>query len=113
MKNTDDIIASLGRDIARSESMKTKVVGERVEMVVNDFELAKNISSGKSVRVSIELHKPYRSHGSITISGKEITITDTKVFCEIASRSHNLDFWPKNNGVIDVVFSYNGLMEEE
>lgn len=108
----DVIIASLGDGINRMEERLTKVCEEKIEMMKDAYERICKIVDGNDVKVKMRLHEPYKDRGYISISGSEIIITDTNEFCRIVSASQNLDFWPKNGGIVDVILSYNGLMEE-
>lgn len=109
--SNDRDIVSLGRAIQEAEDGKTIIREDKISLIKNDYECLRGIISGEKAEITMDLHEPFKSVGSISIEGKTIVINDTEAFARIADRVRNIDVYPRTTGSIVIDFTYHGIME--
>ena len=106
LKNLTDLIG----EQAAQEDCKTAVINPmKVKMVLCTYKLLKYITKGSKVNVTYELNKPYKSMGSVTVVGKELSFSKSEWFVAAARLASNVNVYPKTNGMVQMDFTFHGL----
>lgn len=104
--NLTDLIS----EQAAQEDCKTAIINPmKVKMVLCAYKLLKYITKGSKVKVTYELNKPYKSMGSITVVGKELSFSKSEWFVAAAKLASNVNVYPKTNGTVQMDFTFHGL----
>lgn len=103
------ILDEITEAITKESVGQFAAVPRRVKRLLSVYNGLRRILEGKNVKVTYELHKPYVSMGSITITGKEIGITDPVFFMDALKFADNLDVYPKTDDSMCLEFTFHGL----
>lgn len=114
--NTDFLSEEDLKDLAASYHMfevlaerDERVDCERVYHVLYTYYLLKYNTDAK---VTYQLDPDAASiedFGSVTVSAKDINITNTAAFKKAAQLASNFEIYPKTNGKVDMSFGFYGL----
>lgn len=105
----DNLIDALAEKITDEESGASVANSQRVQCVELVHEAMKCIVSGVGVEVLCEMNEPYVSMGAVSVIGKEIVITDTKVFAMVARLADNVEVYPKVDGTTQINLTFHNL----
>jgi len=106
----DSIVTTVG-EVAKIDDNKTSIINPiKIQQVLYTYKVLKYLASGnKGVKVKYELHKPYRSMGSVTVTGKNITFRKPEWFMKAVELANNFEVYPKTNGTVEMNFTFHGL----
>ena len=106
-KELDLLITRLAKQVGDEEVGRFITNHDRVRLVeMSAVALKDAVSGGK---ISYELHEPFETFGSITITGENIEIINPELFVSLATAADNIEACPKLDGTIDINFAYTGL----
>ena len=108
----DNIMQELGKEIEKEDNQDAIVVPIKVKMVMYAYKILKHLTMGTEAKVTYKLNKPYKSMGSVSVVGRNLSICDTKEFVAVAKLASNLDIYPKTNGAIQIDFTFHGLTQK-
>ena len=69
----------------------------------------KYLTKGTNAKVTYALNEPYKSMGSVSIVGKELTFSNPKWFMIAVRLASNFNVYPKTNGTVQMDFTFHGL----
>lgn len=105
----DGLISAVGAQ-AESEDMETQMINPyRIQEILYTYKVLKYLTRGSKAKVTYELHKPYKSMGYVSISGKNLSFKNMKWFLKAVELSSNFEVYPKTNGTIQMNFTFHGL----
>jgi len=114
MKKRDKkLMLKLGEAILQYQESLTIPNEDRISQVKTAHGLCRKFTDGEGLTVDMELHKPFKSMGSVSVKGKNVVFVDSDVFRRITTLASTFDVYPKTNGTIQVDFGFNGLMTKE
>lgn len=106
----DELFSKLYEAIKRSEEAKTVDVPMRVKFVQEAYNAIKNeFKDDKNLEVEVERCGLTPSIANIIIEGKDIKIKNMKLFNLLLKFCYTWEVYPKTNGNVRMVFSFNGL----
>lgn len=110
VENTlDSIVNSIGKRIVKEDSKPAIINIENIKKLSNVFGIIKYLTRGTKSKVTYELHKPFKSMGSVTVTSKSITIRNPDLFLKAIKLSSNFDVYTKTNNTIEMDFTFHGL----
>lgn len=107
--NSEETLARIANEIAKEESGVSVVRPDKLEMIAAAYDAVKASTSGKGVKVSYELNAPYTSMGSISVTGKEIKIVNTKLFTMAVSLASNFEVYTKTDGKVQMDLTFHNI----
>lgn len=107
--NSEETLARIANEIAKEESGVSVVRPDKLEMIAAAYDAVKASTSGKGVKVSYELNAPYTSMGSISVTGKEIRIVNTKLFTMAVSLASNFEVYTKTDGKVQMDLTFHNI----
>lgn len=105
----DTIVNSIGKTIVKEDNQPAIINIENIKKLSNVFGIMKYLTRGTKSKVTYELHKPFKSMGSVTVTGKSITIRNPDLFLKAIKLSSNFDVYTKTNNTIEMDFTFHGL----
>lgn len=105
----DSIVDSIGKTIVTEDNLPAIINIENVKKLSNVFGIMKYLTRGTKSKVTYELHKPFKSMGSVTVTGKQILIRNPDLFLKAIKLSSNFDVYTKTNNTIEMDFTFHGL----
>ena len=108
----DSLLKSIGEKIDIEDSRTAIVNPFKIQQLLCTYKIARYLTKGeKGVKVSYKLHTPYKSMGSVSITGKEIVFRRPDWFMAAIKFSNNLDVYPKTDGTMQMDFTFHGLTQ--
>lgn len=108
-KALDEIVLPIGK-LARDQDNQTAVVNvDNVKKVVYVYKVMKYLTKSTKAKVQCDIQKPFKSMGSVTVIGKDVTFTNTEMFVKAASLASNVDIFARTDNTIEIDFTFHGL----
>lgn len=106
----DSIVKRVG-ELCAAEDNKTAIVNpDKIQQVLYVYEVLKFLTkSNRSVKVTYEIHEPYKSMGSVSVSGEHIKFKNPNGFLKAVELSSNFEVYPKTDGTVRMDFTFHGL----
>ena len=106
----DSLIVTVGEAAAIDDS-KTSIINPlKVQQVLCTYKVLKYLTKGiNGAKVSYELYEPYRSMGSVGVTGKDLLFRKPEWFIKVVELANNFEVYPKTNGTIQMNFTFYGL----
>lgn len=105
----DAIVTTVGNE-AIIEDNRTAIINPyKIQQVLYTYKVLKYLTKGTDAKVSYELHSPFKSMGSVTITGKNLIFRKTEWFMKAVELSANFEVYPKTNGAVEMNFTFHGL----
>ena len=95
---------------AENEDNRTSIINpKKVQAVLYTYKVLKYLTKGTNAKVTYALNEPYKSMGSVSIVGKELTFSNPKWFMVAVKLASNFNVYPKTNGTVQMDFTFHGL----
>lgn len=108
----DDFIKIIGNRIAEQDSAPSVINHDKAKLVLGIYNTLKRFCP-KGAKITYKLNEPFRSMGSVSITGKNITFAKPELFASISKVASNVDIYPKTDGSIRVDFTFHGLTQQQ
>ena len=108
----DESIVCLAKEIARSEEGVSVANPGAVRTVGIVYNVMKSIVKGVGTQVTYKLNAPYLSMGSVSITGKDIIVSNPSLFMKFAKLASNLNVYPKVDGTVVIDLGFHGLIRK-
>lgn len=109
MASVDEIMMEIANDISGDEAGTSVIIPERARQIETAYKSLLLIAKGKNVDVTYEMNAPYTSMGSVSITGREIIITNPVLFAKVAEMASNFEIYPKTNGTVQMNFTFHNI----
>lgn len=109
MASVDEIMMEIANDISGDEVGTSVIIPERAKQIETAYKSLLLIAKGKNVDVTYEMNAPYTSMGSVSITGREIIITNPVLFAKVAEMASNFEIYPKTNGMVQMNFTFHNI----
>lgn len=109
MASVDEIMMEIANDISGDEAGTSVIIPERAKQIETAYKSLLLIAKGKNVDVTYEMNAPYTSIGSVSITGREIIITNPVLFAKVAEMASNFEIYPKTNGTVQMSFTFHNI----
>ena len=73
------------------------------------YKLMKYITSGKRLKITYEINKPYKTMAFISIIGKDLKFSHQQWFVMATKIASNVDIFPRVDGTVQIDFTFNGF----
>ncbi len=94
----------------QSEDNSIAVINPRkIQAVLYTYKVLKYLTKGTGAKVSYVLNEPYKSMGSVSVCGKNLTFSNPKWFMVAVKLASNFNVYPKTNGTVQMDFTFHGL----
>ena len=95
---------------AENDNNRTAMVNpNRIKAVLYTYKLLKYLTKGTIAKVTYTLNEPYRSMGSVTVVGKNLTFSNPEWFMVAVKSASNFNVYPKTDGTVQMDFTFHGL----
>ena len=73
------------------------------------YKLMKYITSGKRLKITYEINKPYKTMAFVSIIGKDLKFSHPQWFVMATKIASNVDIFPRVDGTVQIDFTFNGF----
>ena len=105
----DAIVVATGSRAATDDSRTAIVNPERIRQVLYTYKVLKYMTRGTKAKVSYKLHAPYKSMGSVSVIGTDLTFSSPKWIMKAVELASNFEVYPKTDGTVQMNFTFHGL----
>lgn len=111
VENMLDSIVTTVATVAAIDDGKTSVINPyKIRQVLYTYKVLKYlVKDTKSAKVSYELHKPYKSTGSVSVIGRNLSFRKPEWFMQAVELANNFEVYPKIDGTVQMNFTFHGL----
>lgn len=106
----DSFVALVG-EAAEIDDSRTSIVNPyKMQQISYTYKVLKYLSKDmKGVKVSYDLYEPYKSMGSVSVTGKDLIFKNPEWFMKAVEFASNLEIYPKTDGTVQMNFTFHGL----
>lgn len=105
-----DTLVTVVAQTSRVEDNRTQIVNPiTMQHLLYTYKILKYLTKGTGTKVTYELHEPYKSMGSVTVCGKNITFAKPEWFMKAVELAANFEVYPKTDGTVEMNFTFHGL----
>ena len=105
-----DTLVTVVAQTARVEDNRTQIVNPiTMQHLLYTYKILKYLTKGTGAKVTYELHEPYKSIGSVTVCGRNITFAKPEWFMKAVELAANFEVYPKTDGTVEMNFTFHGL----
>ena len=76
------------------------------------YQSLKKLFAGQEIKIEAIPHNELPSFGTITLSGKEFVVRNTKALSDIANIASNFDIWVQRDGTVIIDFGFYGMTDK-
>lgn len=106
----DSIVTTVAEEVSAYDNKTSIINPHKIRQVLYTYEVIKYLVRGnKGVKVSYELHEPYRSMGSVSVVGKDLVFSRSKWFIKAVELADNFEVYPRTDGTVQINFTFHGL----
>lgn len=73
------------------------------------YKLMKYITSGKRLKITYEINKPYKTMAFVSVVGKDLKFSHPQWFVMATKIASNVDIFPRVDGTVQIDFTFNGF----
>lgn len=103
----DAIVHAVGEQIEQEERKTAIINPTKLKQIAFTYKALRYMTKAK---VTYKLHEPYRSMGSVSVVGKNISFSHPEWFRGIAEMASNVEIYPKTDGTVQMTFTFHGLV---
>lgn len=105
----DALVLTMANAVAEDESRTAVSDPYRTQQIVYVYKAMKRLVRGTSAKVTYQLHEPFQSRGSVSVTGKNIDMKKVVWFVRSAELASNFEVYPKTDGTVCMTFPFHGL----
>lgn len=105
----DGLLTIVGEQAKNEDDRNAIINPKKAQMVLCTYKLLKYLTKGSGAKVTYALNEPYKSMGSVSVIGKNLTFNNIKWFMAAVRMSSNFNVYPKTNGTVQMDFTFHGL----
>lgn len=107
--DVDEAIDLIGKMIMEEESLPSVENEAKIEQIKFSYNVLRYMTQGTGIKVMYKLHEPFKSMGSVSIIGKNITFSNPDWFLKVAEYASNVEAYPRTDGVVQINFTFHGI----
>ena len=106
----DNVVVTVGEAVMVDESKPAVLNPIKIQQMQFAYGVVKYLTKNTDAKLTYALNDPFKSMGSISVEGKNLTFTNAEWFagaCEFAS---NTEIYPLANGKVRMTLTFHGLV---
>ena len=105
----DSIVNYIKEQTEITEQKPAVINAEKLKQIAYTYKILKYVTKGSKAKVTYKLHQPFRSMGSVSVTGKNIIFKNPKWFSAAAKLASNFNSYTKTDGTVKMDFTFHGL----
>ena len=106
----DNVVVTVGEAIAIDESKPAILNPIKVQQMQFAYSVLKYLTKGVDAQLSYKMCEPYKSMGSISVEGANLTFANSEWFARAAEFASNTEIYPLTNGKVRMTLTFHGLV---
>lgn len=108
----DGIVASVGEAIMADEEGTSILSPIKIQQMQFAYGVLKYLIKGTGAKITYALNEPFKSMGSISVEGKNLSFTNAEWFARSAEFASNTEIYPLANGKVRMTMTFHGLVRQ-
>ncbi len=106
----DSVVVTIGEAIAVDEEKPAVLNPVKIQQMQFAYGVIKYLAKNTDARVTYALNEPFKSMGSISVEGVNLTFTNSEWFARVAEFASNTEIYPLTNGKVRMTLTFHGLV---
>lgn len=106
----DNIVVTIGEAIEIDEEKPAVLNPIKIQQMQFAYGVIKYLTRNADVKLSYALNEPFKSMGSISVEGKDLTFTNAEWFARACEFASNTEVYPLTNGNVRMTLTFHGLV---
>lgn len=106
----DNVVVTVGEAVMVDESKPAVLNPIKIQQMQFAYGVLKYLTKGTGAKLSYALNEPFKSMGSISVEGKNLTFTNAEWFARAAEFASNTEVYPLTNGNVKMTLTFHGLV---
>lgn len=106
----DNIVVTVGEAVMVDESKPAVLNPIKIQQMQFAYGVLKYLTKGTGAKLTYALNEPFKSMGSISIEGKNLTFTNSEWFARACEFASNTEIYPLANGKVRMTLTFHGLV---
>lgn len=106
----DNVVVTVGEAIIADESKPAVLNPIKIQQMQFAYGVLKYLTKGTGAKLTYALNEPFKSMGSISVEGKNLTFTNAEWFARAAEFASNTEAYPLTNGNVKMTLTFHGLV---
>lgn len=106
----DNVVVTVGESIAMENDKPAVLNPIKIQQMQFAYGVIKYLTQNADVRLSYSLNEPFKSMGSITVEGNNLTFTNSEWFARACEFASNTEVYPLVNGKVRMTLTFHGLV---
>lgn len=107
-----EILSSVADIIENEESGVSFANTKRIGEFYTCSELIRYALNGEGIDISVIAHDKFASVGTIRVTGKRFSVTDTPLFARALRMASNYEMYPRLDGTLVLALTFYGLTDK-
>ena len=108
----DGIVASVGEAIMAEEEGTSILSPIKIQQMQFAYGVLQYLIKGTGAKITYALNEPFKSMGSISVEGKNLSFTNAEWFARSAEFASNTEIYPLANGKVRMTMTFHGLVRQ-
>lgn len=106
----DNVVVTVGEAAMVDESKPAVLNPIKIQQMQFAYGVLKYLTKGTGAKLTYALNEPFKSMGSISVEGKNLTFTNAEWFARAAEFASNTEVYPLTNGNVKMTLTFHGLV---
>lgn len=106
----DNVVVTVGEAVMVDESKPAVLNPIKIQQMQFAYGVLKYLTKGTGAKLTYALNEPFKSMGSISVEGKNLTFTNAEWFARAAEFASNTEVYPLTNGSVKMTLTFHGLV---
>lgn len=106
----DNVVAAVCEAVMVDESKSAVLNPIKIQQMQFAYGVLKYLTKDIGAKLTYALNEPFKSMGSISIEGKNLTFTNAEWFARAAEFASNTEVYPLTNGNVKMTLTFHGLV---
>ena len=106
----DNVVVTVGEAVMVDESKPAVLNPIKIQQMQFAYGVLKYLTKGTGAKLTYALNEPFKSMGSISVEGKNLTFTNAEWFARAAEFASTTEVYPLTNGNVKMTLTFHGLV---
>lgn len=106
----DNVVVTIGEAVIADESKPAVLNPIKIQQMQFAYGVLKYLTNGTGAKLTYVLNEPFKSMGSISVEGNNLTFTNSEWFARACEFASNTEVYPLVNGKVRLTLTFHGLV---
>ena len=107
----DNVVVAVGEAILEEESKPAILNPIKIQQMQFAYGVLKYLTKNTGAKLTYALNEPFKSMGSISVEGKNLSFTNSEWFARAAEFASNTEVYPLTSGKVMMTLTFHGLVK--